>query len=254
MPREPKPWYRSRDDAWYVQLNRKQHFLCKGKQNKQQAKDSFYLLMAREGKAPPKDITLGELCIRFRFWSQQEHAASTAEWYRGHLQSFLDHDDRRLGTLKAVDLKPSHVASWVQARKLGQSTRRGAITAVKALLSWACKQDILDENPLKNLERPPMMRRRALTPVEIEAIFAAVPDLEFRDFLTALRLTGARPSEVASVTAADVPWGSLGLGGAQDEGQDGQAPGHLPHRGDDRVDPAADREASDGAPLPEHRR
>jgi site-specific recombinase XerD len=204
MPREPKPWYRSRDDAWYVQVNKKQVFLAHGKVNKQSALDAYYELMAKEGRTPPKDMRVAELALLFKEWGRENLAESTWEWYRGHLQSFLDHKDGAYGQLKVSQLTENHIDAWLRARKVGPSTRRGAITALKRLLSWGIKKRRIAENPLKDMERPEMGRRRPLTPAEFEAIFAAVSDQEFRDVLTALRLTGARPAEVAGVTATDV--------------------------------------------------
>lgn len=204
MPRHPQPWYRSRDDAWYVQVSRRQVLLARGKASKLEALDAYHRLMAREGNVPPEDMRLGDLSLRFKEWVLANRAASTWEWYRGHLQSFLDHKGGACGRLRVTQLTEDHVDAWLRDRKLGPSTRRGAITAVKRLLSWGVKKKLISANPLKEMERPEMGRRRALTAAEISAIFAAVTDPEFRDFLTALRMTGARPSEVATVTAAHV--------------------------------------------------
>jgi integrase len=202
--RHPKPWYRNAADAWYVQLNRRKVLLARGKDNKAEAMRAYHRLMAAEGHLKPDDSLVAELCVRFIDRSRREHRPATTEWYRAHLQSFIDHDGERFGQMRAADLKPSHVTAWLKTRNLGQSSTRGAITAVKSMLSWACKQGLIAEHPLRNLERPPMGRRRPLSAREVEAIFAAVKDEEFRDLLTALQLTGARPSEVIAVTAADV--------------------------------------------------
>jgi integrase len=175
----------------------------KGEGNKEEAYEAFYRLMALEGRTPAKHVTLGELCVRFREFSKGEHAESTAEWYRGHLQSLIDFKDyiKR----KASELTPSEISAWIKSRKIGQSTRRGAITAVKSLYSWgATNCGLPPDHPIRRMERPPMKRRRPLTAEEIEAIFAAVPDRAFRDFLTALQQTGARPAEIARVTAQEV--------------------------------------------------
>jgi integrase len=58
---------------------------------------------------------------------------------------------------------------------------------------------------VKHHKRPAVRRReKLLTPAEQEALFEAAGDQAFRDLLTALRVTGARPGEVMRVTAADV--------------------------------------------------
>ena len=43
-----------------------------------------------------------------------------------------------------------------------------------------------------------------MTPAERAEVLATVPDRNFREFLTALYLTGCRPSEISRVTAAHV--------------------------------------------------
>ena len=75
-PDEPptRTLVRKSKDAWYVTLAGVQHRLAKGEGNKEEAYEAFYRLMAMEGRTPPKQVTLGELCVRFREWSKGEHA------------------------------------------------------------------------------------------------------------------------------------------------------------------------------------
>ncbi|WP_435019114.1 tyrosine-type recombinase/integrase [Tundrisphaera sp. TA3] len=207
--RHPEPWYRKFNDTWYVQLDGKQQKLAKGKDNKPEAFRTFHRLMAGQRVGTPKAISASVLCYLYLEWSREEHKPATQEWYRGQLDSFR----KTCGKIEASAVTPSDVSRWLAARKklavaakrqFGPSSKRAAITAIKAVWSWAVKNHHLEKNPLKDIERPAMRRRRALTAAEMAAIFEAVPDRAFRDFLRALRLTGARPGEVAGVTAADV--------------------------------------------------
>ena len=128
--RRGEPWYWQVRDGWYVQVNGKQVKLAKGKENKGEAYEAFYKLMAAEGRMPPpKDLTLGELVAKFRVWSEGEHAANTRAWYEAQLKPLLAY--RKLSARKAAELTPSDVSGCIAARKLGQSSKRGAITAVK---------------------------------------------------------------------------------------------------------------------------
>jgi integrase len=209
--RHPKPWYRSFNDTWYAQIHGKQQPLAKGKANQKAALQAFHRLMAGVSGDTPRDLPAAVICDLYLDWSQAEHKPSTHEWYRGHLQSFVDH----CGKLPAAAVTPADISRWLAQRKkkaraskpkrdFGPSSKRGAITAIKAVWSWAERNGHLADDRLRRMERPPMKRRRALTADEMAAIFAAVPDEAFRDLLKALRLTGARPSEVWSVTAATV--------------------------------------------------
>jgi integrase len=198
--KRPEPWYRKEKDAWFICMNGKQIRLAKGADNKTAAYEAFYKLMAQDGQAPPpKDLTLAELVARFRTWSEAEHAESTRVWYESHLKPLLAY--KQFATRKATDLKPSDVSAWVASRKLGQSTKRGAITAVKSLYSFAEKNCSLKNDVIRHMERPPMKRRQAATEEQRQLILAEVKDEEFLDFLTAVMESGARPGEIMNLTA-----------------------------------------------------
>ena len=151
--RRPEPWYWMQRDGWYVQIAGKQKKLASGKGNKAAAYEAFHALMAGEGiGSPAKDLTLAELVARFRTWSAAEHAESTREWYESHLKPLLAY--KKFASRKASELKPSDVSAWVASRKLGQSTKRGAITAVKSLYSFAEKNCGLKNDVIRHMERP----------------------------------------------------------------------------------------------------
>ncbi len=198
--RRPEPWFWEKRNGWYVQIARKQKLLAKGLENKTQAYEAFYALMATDGRLPPsKSMTLAELVAQFRKWSESEHAESTRVWYESHLKPFLAY--KHFAKLKPGELTPSHVSAWIASRKLGQSTKRGAITAVKSLFSFAEKNCGIKNDVIRHMERPPMKRRRAATEDERQRILAEVKDPEFRDFLTAVMESGARPGEIMRLTA-----------------------------------------------------
>ncbi len=198
--RRPEPWFWEARNGWYVQINRKQKLLAKGFENKESAYDVFYKLMAEDGQLPPsKNLTLAELIERFRKWSKDEHTASTQEWYNGHLDSLLDF--RSYKKLQAAELKPSHVSAWVSSRKLGQSTRRGAITVVKSLYSFAEKNCSIRNDPIRHMPRPAMLRRSAATTEQRSRITEAVRDEAFASYLLVITESGCRPGEAMKLTA-----------------------------------------------------
>src|SRR5262249_38889939 len=99
-----------------------------------------------------------------------------------------------------------HVTGWLDEHEWGQKTRLGAITAVKRAFRWARKQGIVETDPLEDLERPPDLRpERVMKPDQVLAPIAPYPQGDpVRDLLVALRKTGARPGELADLTAAGV--------------------------------------------------
>lgn len=200
MGRRAEPWFWDKKQSWWAWIDGKQKMLAKGLDGKDAAYEKFYKLMA--GNEPQtNNMTVRELCDAFTVWSNQEHKPTTREWYQGHIKSLTTF----MGKKKAESITESDVSKWLTSRpKLGQSSKRGAITSIKAIWNWGEKNKKIRQNSIKQLKRPVMKRRRPLSSEEISKIFAAVADLAFLDFLKALRLTGARPAEVASVTAAQV--------------------------------------------------
>lgn len=196
----PKPWYRKFNDTWYVQLGKQQIPLAKGKAQEAEAFQRFYALMAQQDVgtlAVSSEANLASLCDLFLDWSQLHNDRQTYAWYRRFLQDFCD----RHGLVTIARLRPFHVTQWVDAHAWGPSTQRAAITAIKRVLNWATAEGFIDANPLKALRKPePQKRERVISPTEHKAILDAT-DAPFRLFLLALRQTGARPGEVASVTA-----------------------------------------------------
>jgi integrase len=86
-----------------------------------------------------------------------------------------------------------------------KGSRRNAIVAVKRMYNWCVDQKLLAENPIKGVKKPRKKRRtRILSVGEKALLLAAVTDRYFGEFCFAMLETGARPMEVAGVTANDV--------------------------------------------------
>ncbi|MBY0233179.1 MAG: tyrosine-type recombinase/integrase, partial [Gemmataceae bacterium] len=83
---------------------------------------------------------------------------------------------------------------------------RMAINVVLTMLNWGVGQEYIPSHRLKGFKKPPEgVREATLSPDEVDKVLAAVDDKDpFKDFLLALKLTGARPSELRRVTAADL--------------------------------------------------
>jgi integrase len=204
--RTPKPFYRAFNDCWYVQVGKRQVRLARGKANQVEAYKRYHQVMAAEptGRVadPLPDATVAAVCDQFLDWCQKHNAARTYQWYRDFLQDFCAH----CGKTPAAELKPFHVTGWLDRHGGWKEARRGALIAVKRAFNWAADEGLLRANPVKQLRKPPAKSRgRVLSAAERQAIFDSYPAGDpFRDFLLALQETGARPGEVAAVTAADI--------------------------------------------------
>jgi integrase len=209
MGRPRKPYFRESDGWWVSRFQGEYVKLARGRENEAAAKKRFHELMALEAVGTPvesADATTAALCEAFLVWSHRENSATTYEFYRSFLQTFVDLH----GAVRVRDLKPYHVTRWFEARpRWNPSTRRCAVTALKRALNWAVKEGYLSTNPLREVVKPPVQHRdKVVSDEEHKAITEAVHDKAFQEFLFAMRSTGARPGEVASVTAQQVNLGT----------------------------------------------
>jgi integrase len=224
-----KPWFRKQTKHWYIEIAGKQHKLCPGesrddRDSERLAHAEWHALAARLAEQPsqapaePKPraagaVTTAWLANRFLGHTQRHCEAETYRTRRSLLKRFVaasveGPDSRRakVGEVPAVQLKKWHLQGWLDAHtKWSGPTRRMAINVVLTMMNWGVSQEYIPRNPLKGFKKPPEgVRDRTLTPEQIELVLAAVKDTDrFKDYLVALKLTGARPSEVRRVTAAD---------------------------------------------------
>lgn len=105
MAHQPKPFYRSARNAFYVQLGKQQIKLVAGPEDAATEKlawATFHKLMAeRVGNDntptqfpanPPQTVTLtvGQVFEKYLGWCEQHRSARTYEWTRKHIQCFCD--------------------------------------------------------------------------------------------------------------------------------------------------------------------
>jgi integrase len=114
----------------------------------------------------------------------------------------------RCGDRPAVSLTPGEVEAFSRRPTWSVTTRRCFIDAAIAALRWAAdrRRRLIPENPLVGIRKPPKASRGRSSVIQeadyLLLIGRANPAL--RDLLVLLWETGARPSEVCRLTAADV--------------------------------------------------
>jgi integrase len=182
--------------------------LVQGRENEKLAR-AKYRRMLEDGSALElsPDSPLKSLCLAFlKKHARKKCSADTCKWYK----HFLRHFCRRYGTLKASKLTPLDVTDWLDSKKRwGETTRNRAVTVLTVALNWAVRMKVLRDNPIKGIEKDPLLPRdRIVRPEERRLILSAVKDRAFKLVLFALGSTGARPSEIRRVTAAELrPYG-----------------------------------------------
>lgn len=228
MARPQKPWYRKQTGWWMVEIDGAQEKLIRGPkdENHRQLAEETFVEIRRVRRLAPQSAgaRTADVIEAFLAWSRQHLTEDTHRVNHYYCQLFAEH----CGTVPARELKPFHVTQWVSAmmsperverekarrkeerekglvekRKQGREPKVwGASTAHNAratafrVFSWAKEEGLLPENPLAGMKRPkPPPRQRAMSDEEFQQLHAHAGG-PFRDFLLALRETGARPKEV----------------------------------------------------------
>jgi integrase len=95
---------------------------------------------------------------------------------------------------------------WLHALPLSASSKNTIAGAAATIFRWAARAGLIPADPLAGFRKPPKASRGAKAVVTGDThvrLYAAAP-AELRPLLTLLRETGARPSELARLTAGDV--------------------------------------------------
>lgn len=202
MARNPKPWHRT-GRGWYVQLDGKQVALGK---NKTEAFQRFRQLIREPRQRRVHGESFFAICDEFLEWNQKHRAPRTYEWYKERLQSFGSFIKKRIPNATPEDIKPLHVAQWLNEHPgWGSTTQRQAITGVQRCFNWAERMGYIARSPLKGYEKPPAKTRdRIISPEEFRAMLDATDDQAFKDVLTIAWETGCRPYELRTVEVRHV--------------------------------------------------
>lgn len=161
MARNPKPWFRSARNEWRVTINGVDHNLGP---DEKEAHRRFHELMARKDDPPPKvvkvvGLTVAEVYDKYLTWCKQHREPLTYDGYRNYIQSLLTHLKKN-AVLPAIELRPFHIAEWVDSHAdWGPTTRRNAMVQVQRPFNWAFKLGYIPENPIRHLEKPTAKRR-----------------------------------------------------------------------------------------------
>jgi integrase len=212
------PWFRQSKGTWYATLNgRKVSLGVKGEASKPAAVKAWHRLMADghptapppvpparppAGDKPASPVTVKAVADAFTASREGLTRPATLTVYR----CLLAHVVNRFGTLPASGLTADAFGRWLASLPLSASSKNTVGGVAMTAFRWAEATGLIPANPLRGLRRPPKASRGAKAVVTADAhrklLEAATPAL--RPLLAVLRETGCRPSEAASLTAADV--------------------------------------------------
>jgi integrase len=221
-----KPWFRQQTRHWYIEISGTQHRLCPGeskddKASKKLAYEEWHRLITRLAEAPREKatkvkagVTVGWLANEFLEYTRIHCGADAYATRKSLLKRFTafeyrDERDRKMtvGSTPAAGVRKFALQKWLDANATWSGpSRRMAINVVLTMLNWGVGMEYIPSHRLRGFKKPPEgVREATITPGDVEKVLAAVDDKDaFKDFLVALKLTGARPSELRRVTAADL--------------------------------------------------
>lgn len=214
-----KPYYLKSRQAWFVKTPDGKSQVYLG--DTEEAAYTVWKEMATVQNAQDVNTPTWAIAERFLVWAQANVAASTYAQYSRYVASFCS---TAAGKMRARDLQPYHVDSWLDGTTWGDSGRRTAVTAVKRCFSWAEEKGWLRVNPLLRVKGPAVKRREQLVGDDDHARMMGVTDGArkpgkraaklgirpkhragaFRQVLIALRHSGTRPGMIAAVCVEDV--------------------------------------------------
>lgn len=188
-----KPFFRGKKQSYYCWIDG--HLKALGK-TKRAAWDRYRDLVARRDElGGDKPWTV---CQCFDHYL--EHAATMKPNTYRNREQILGRFclEAKVGKLVHHDLTADHLEAWVKSREWSPSMRRSAINYVMSAFNYCLKRKKIAENPIHGVTRPRWERRKAVISGGDEQKIFDASQGSFRDILTVLRSSGARPNELCT--------------------------------------------------------
>jgi integrase len=203
MPRSSHPWFRTSKNAWYARIGNKAVSLgVVGKENRKTAYDAWHKFNTL-GKPERSNAIVEELTDAF---IQDAEGRVSPDCLRNY-NIFASHLKHAFGLRRAEQITQTQVETFARKQQEWSSTYKHQFLAFAvSVYRWALRQRMLTQNPLAFVRRPPKASRghQAIVSIEEHGRLLAKASPCFRDFLQLLWHTGARPSEIARLTAEQI--------------------------------------------------
>ncbi len=213
--RIPEPWLRKSTGTWHVVIDGKQKYLGK---DEAKARAKFDELM---GNGHAGNATIREIISAYSAWARKNVAATTWERRRPILESF---SASLPSAFKGSALRAMHIQRWIDAndkkklptkgrgktgekkvsdKPLSPTTISDYITLIKGVMKWARGMGYVNEDRVKDMPKPARRVRQDFLPVDTwPKVLALATDEPFRDYLTVMLASGARPVEMGKFEAS----------------------------------------------------
>jgi integrase len=228
MARKPSPWYWPERNGWFTILNGQRQPLGnhpadapppqkrKGKWIAPLAIEQvFHALLAAPAPCDAQPIvatvastglTVADVYEKYLDWCLKHRSARSYEWYKKHIQLFLDFLPTP-AQMPATSLRPFYIVEHLDKHPTwGANQRRGAIVATTRPFNWSAKLGYIDVSPVRGIEKPQAKKRDSkLKPEDFTALIALVkPKDPFHDLLAFAWQSGCRPQEARHIEARHV--------------------------------------------------
>jgi integrase len=201
-----EPFWREAKGCFYCWIDGKQKSLGK---KKQAAWAKYRELLSDRSKMERCQLSVRE-CLDYYLEHAQGFEANTI---RNRTQTFaLFCAESKTGKISHDQLTVDHLEAWVKTHPdWSLSTRRSHINAIMAAFNHCVKRKKIKENPIHGIEKPRWERRKTIISTDDQAAIYDASKGAFRAILTALRETGARPSELCRSQVGDYKDGMIVL-------------------------------------------
>jgi integrase len=198
-----QPFFYAAKNTWYFWDGSSKISLgVRGQENKSEAMDAWHRIMANGrpvAEARADTPTVAEVIDAFLADAKERVSRGTLRNYTAFLTPLTE----RHGKVKADRLTPAQAETYSRKPTWNGTHRGDFLTTLTSAFRWAEQTGLLASNPLRHLRKPCRSVRTTLPLISADEharlCEAATP--AFRRFLQVLHMTGARPSEVASITA-----------------------------------------------------
>lgn len=138
-----------------------------------------------------------------------EDGPARRHWKPNTVKAYVFVERRLTGTfgpMPLAEIRAGHVTAFVRDSTGGASTVARDLAILHAILDSAEREELIDSNPARRVERPkqPKRRWRLLEPAEVPAVSKAFTDERARRVFLTLALTGLRRSEVVRLRWRDL--------------------------------------------------
>lgn len=148
--------------------------------------------------------TVAEIVRLYLDNAHEDMGARQLEARRGHLARFVE----AFGMRRICECTPLGLKEWIMHLPRVKSgwTRSSINASIQRVFNFAVEQRLLLENPFRGirlqLDKPV---GRDIQPAEFQAVLRHT-DPNFRRFLIAMKLTGARPAELSALKWEHIDW------------------------------------------------